>query len=80
MSQANKILSEFLISQRERASLTVDLVAGLVGETPSQIQWIETRPIKAPLNQIAKLIEVYEIDPFVFHQKLHLVSTTIQRQ
>lgn len=79
MNQANKILSEFLISQRMRSRLTVDRVAGLIGEPPTQIQSIEARPIKAPLNQIAKLVELYRVDPIIFHQKLHLVSVTIQR-
>lgn len=79
VNQANQILSEFLISQRKRARLSVDRVADLIGEPPSQIQWIETKPIKAPLNQIARLVELYRIDPIAFHQKLHLVSITIQR-
>lgn len=80
VNQANKILSEFLVSQRMRARLTVDRVASLIGETPTQIQSIEARPIKAPLNQIAKLVELYRTDPIAFHQKLHLVSATIQKQ
>ena len=79
LNQANQILSDFLVSQRMRARLTIDRVAGIIGEPPSQIQWIETKPIKAPLNHVAKLIELYGADLFVFHQKLHLVSETIQK-
>lgn len=58
METANQILSTFLLQQRSKANLELNDVALLLERTAEQIETWEKRPVKAPLCEIAKLVQL----------------------
>ena len=60
MEQANEIMQKFLRQQRVRAGFSIEDVARRFKQPAVQIQTWEDRPIEAPLNQIAQMINIYK--------------------
>ena len=60
VEQANEIMQKFLRQQRVRAGFSIADVALCTKQPAEQIQDWEDRPIEAPLNQIAQMINIYK--------------------
>lgn len=79
MESANELLRDFLRDQRLRARLSIEAVAEIIRQPSDQVQAWEMRPIKAPLNQISKMVRAYKTNPIAFHFKISQVERLIRK-
>lgn len=78
MNYANQILRNFLKSNRLRSGLTIEQVADNFRVDSSLVDYWEQVPIRAPLYQIAKLVELYNAERFDFQLCMLEVQSSIR--